>query len=300
MFDIIIATYNNIKELKNCLKSFEDQTYKAFNIFVCVDGSTDGTLEFLGSADLNFKFKVLQHPNGKNHGRNASRNLAIPYLRADHLLIFDSDIVASEDLIEQHYGLLKKTDCVSVGEVIYKNADKNIWANYVQKRGKGKYKHKDEIPFLYLTTGNVALKTKYFLEIDGQDPNMKTYGGGDTEFAYRLHKKANLSTYFNKNAIGYSVMTKSLSFALDQMQEFGAINLNYISKKHPDFKELFWFGLMTAKGIKPLLFRMLLSKINEMFALLILPIVPAFLKMKLIGFLVLYRIYKGYKLTVNN
>ena len=129
---------------------------------------------------------------------------------------------------------------------------------------------------------------------------MKTYGGGDTEFAYRLHKKFNLPTYFNKDAIGYSIMTKSLSFALDQMQEFGAINLNYIKKKHPEFKELFWFHLMTSQGIKPSLFRMMLSKLNEKIALLLLAVVPGFLKIKLINFLVLYRIYKGYRLKSGN
>ena len=46
-FDIIIATYNNLEELTKCLKSFEKQTYKEFNVFVCVDGSTDGTLNYL-------------------------------------------------------------------------------------------------------------------------------------------------------------------------------------------------------------------------------------------------------------
>jgi len=299
-FDIIIATYNNLEELTKCLKSFEKQTYKEFNVFVCVDGSTDGTLNYLDTATFNFDFKILQHPDKENKGRNTARNLAIHYLRSEYLLTFDSDIIPSPYLIEKHYELLKNTDCISVGEVDYQNANKNRWAYYLQKRGKGKYKHGSEIPFQYLITQNVAFKTKYFLEINGQDPNMKTYGGGDTEFAYRLHKKFNLPTYFNKDAIGYSIMTKSLSFALDQMQEFGAINLNYIKNKHPEFKELFWFHLMTYKGIKPSLFRMMLSKLNEKIALLLLAVVPGFLKIKLINFLVLYRIYKGYKSAIAN
>jgi len=297
-FDVIIASYNNLEELIHCLKSFDQQTYKEFNVFVCVDGSTDGTLNFLETATFTFDFKILQHPDKKNKGRNTSRNLAIPHLKSEYLLTFDSDNVASHDLIEKHYELLNKQDCISIGEVIYKNADKNIWASYYQTRGQGKYKHNEEIPYFYLTTGNAAFKTKCFLEINGQDPNMKTYGGGDTEFAYRLHKKFHLPTYFNKEAFGYSTMTKSLSFALDQMQEFGAINLHYIKNKHPDFKELFWFHLMTSKGIRPSLFRIMLSKLNEKIALLLLPVVPKFLKVKLISFLVLYRIYIGY--TLNN
>jgi len=298
-FDIIIATYNNLVELKRCLKSFENQTYKAFDVFVCVDGSTDGTVKFLNTAKFNFSFKVLQHPGQENMGRGATRNLAIPYLTSEYLLTFDSDITASAELLEKHYELLNNKDCVSVGEVVYQNADKNIWAYYQQTRGKGKYKHQEEIPFLYLTTGNAALKTKYFLQIHGQDINMKTYGGEDTEFAYRLHKKFNLPTYFNKDALGYAIMNKSLTLGLEQMEEFGAVNLHYIINKHPDFKELFWFDLITSKGIKSFLLRAMLSKINERFALLILPVVTVFLKMKLIGFLVLYRIYAGYKNITN-
>lgn len=46
LFDIIIPTYNNYEELKNCLVAFEHQTIKNFRVFVCIDGSTDETLSF--------------------------------------------------------------------------------------------------------------------------------------------------------------------------------------------------------------------------------------------------------------
>jgi hypothetical protein len=49
-------------------------------------------------------------------------------------------------------------------------------------------------------------------------------------------------------------MNKSLAFALEQISEFGAVNLPYIRRKHPEFVEMFnyetlmsnswWSGLL--------------------------------------------------------
>jgi glycosyltransferase involved in cell wall biosynthesis len=44
---VITPTYNNLPELRQCLKALSQQTYTDFVAYVCVDGSTDGTLEYL-------------------------------------------------------------------------------------------------------------------------------------------------------------------------------------------------------------------------------------------------------------
>ena len=297
LFDIIIPTFNNREEVLSCINGFEQQTLKDFRLLICIDGSTDGTFEALEvfRKHSSMKIEVLEHPDKKNHGRNATRNLALSLMNAKYLICLDSDAVPAPDFLEQHYAILQKEYCISAGDLTYSNADVNTWANYLHTRGKKRYESGDMIPFKYLTTGNLALPSTMFIELGGQDINMKTYGGGDTEFAYRLHTRFNAPIYYAKQAVAYSVMQKSLSFALKQMQQFGAVNLRYIRSKHPEFKEIFRIGEMLGDSPQSRLMRILLhptfGRISEMLA----EILPLSMSPLFISHAVASRILLGYQ-----
>lgn len=47
MIYVILAVYNRRKVTEQCLKNLLNQTYKAFEIIVFDDGSTDGTFEMI-------------------------------------------------------------------------------------------------------------------------------------------------------------------------------------------------------------------------------------------------------------
>ena len=244
LFDIIIPTYNNRDELLACMNGFEQQTMKDFRLLICIDGSTDDTIESIEHlcSLSTLQIEILQHHDRVNHGRNATRNLALPHIKAEYLAFLDSDAIPAPDFLEQHLTILRKGFCVSAGDLIYTNADTNAWANYLHTRGKKRFESEELVPFQYITTGNLALPSKIFIEIGGQDENMKLYGGGDTECAYRLHMQFHVPIHYAKHAIAYSIMQKSLPFALNQMQQFGAVNLRYIRTKHPAFLEIFRIG----------------------------------------------------------
>ncbi len=297
MFDVIIPTYKNLEELKRCLQAFENQTYKEFRILVCVDGPAKSVLEYFSAGKFNFPFKVLTHRNGKRNGRNATRNLALGYLESKYLLMFDSDIIPASDLLEKHLALLKKKDCISVGEVVYTNASKNILADYIQTRGKNKYKNGQTIPSYYLATSNVAFESQYFLNAGGQDPDMVSYGGGDIEFGYRMEKMFHLPVIYNKEAVGYAKWSKSLDFVLSQMEEFGAVNLHKIKSKYPELREVFRFHLAESKNLKSRFVRFFLrdtigTAVKEM-----VPHAPRLIRRLLIHYLFFWSIYKGYVLN---
>lgn len=286
---------NNLEELKDCLAGFEKQTYRNFRIFVCVDGSTDGTNEFLSEAKLNFEMIPLQHPENKHCGRNETRNLAIKYLDSEYLLMFDSDIVPDVLLLAEHAKLLEQKDCISVGEVYYKNHKTNIWADYLHHRGKGQFADDETIPAYYLNTQNVGIRTRYFLESGGQDPNLThSYGGDDTELGYRLGKDFNLTAVFNKKAFGHSILDKSLDKALMQMREFGEINLHLIRKKHPEFREIFHFDLADGKSIKAKTTRFFLKNSFAFLAKGLLPTMPRAVSLKIVHYLVFQSILSGF------
>ena len=295
MFDIVLPTYNNLEELKHCLTALEKQTYKEFKVFVCVDGSTDGTVEFLENSDFNFDLKILEHADKKNKGRNLTRNLCIPFLSNEFFLMIDSDCVPKPNLVEKHKLLLEKNDVISVGEVFYVNTRTNIWAKYLMTRGKGQFTDQQEIPAHYLNTQNVAFRTKYFLDSGGQDLEMSSsYGGDDTELGYRLNKLSGIKTIFNKSAAVFSDLDKNLNKALEQMEEFGANNLKLIRKKHPEFKTVFRVDLFEGRNFSNKFIKFLLNSFFFGLAKSILILLPSKLKMICVHYLVIAAIYKGY------
>ena len=295
-FDIIIPTYNNLSELKECLNGFSGQTFKDFRIMVSVDGSNDGTNEYLESTQFEFGLIKLNHPDNAHKGRDETRNLSLNQITAEYILLFDSDIVPDDILLQKHYELLEKKECISVGEIIYKNADENIWAYYLQRRGRGKYKDMAEMPAYYLNTENVAFRSKYFIESGGQDLDLsKSYGGDDTVLGYRIYRKFNIPTMYNKSAVGYSVLDKSLEKALEQMREFGNVNLKIIKNKYPELNQIFKLNIMESKTFPNIFIRLFLNKSVVKSLLKTITFLPKRLRLWYVKLLVFYSVYKGYK-----
>jgi len=294
-FDVIIPTYNNLSELKECLNGFSNQTFKDFRIIVCVDGSTDGTNEYLDNSKFNFELLRLNHESNAHKGRDETRNLSLNNISAEYILLFDSDMVPNNDLIRKHLELLEEKECISTGEIIYKNKSENIWAFYLQTRGKGKYNDREEIPSYYLNTQNAALRSKYFIESGGHDSDLSnSYGGDDTVLGYRINKKFNIPAVFNKSAEGYSVLHKTLNEALEQMREFGNVNLKIIQMKYPSFKHLFRFDIIESNLIQHKIIRLLLHEWIAKVLLKLIKVLPRKVKIKAIHYLVFFSIYKGY------
>ncbi len=294
MIDVVIPTYNNLHELKACLAGFENQEFKNFRILICVDGSTDGTLAYLKKAEFSFQYKVLTHPDGKNKGRNAARNLSLNHLTATCLVMIDSDVVPDARFLEAHLRLLEKETCISAGHIDFTNRKINAWADYYQTRGKHKYRHGKTMPGHYLTTGNVAMETDYFIRIGGQDAKIDRYGGGDTEFAYRMEQTFQLPVIYNRMACGTSEMNKTLDQALVQMYHFGKYNLHYLREKHPEFKLLFRFDLIISQSLYAKCVRRLIRSRFDLLVYKTLPLMPAFKRRLFIHFLVFSQMFKGY------
>lgn len=290
-FDIIIPTYNNLKELSECLDGFKAQTCTSFRVIICIDGSTDNTAEFLAAQDYPFNFIVVNHPDGKNHGRNSTRNLALPHLSAKYLILLDSDAIPAPDFIEAHKRYLEREDGVSIGIIRYTNWDKNIWARYTVRRGRYHMPPLTYLKYQFFNTGNVAFRTSYFTELNGQDSNMTRYGGGDTEFAIRLFDTYHPPFFNNTDAVAYSEMNKELPFALKQMVEFGKYNLRYLHNKHPAHRNL--YGMPQMKKY-PLLFSIIgsqfIAKTLEPIAI----ILPKAIQPALVRLLVIGAIYRGF------
>ena len=84
---VVVPTHNNVDELARCLASLQVQDRPPDRVIVCVDGSTDGTLEHLAAmADSSpLAIHTRTHPGNVHRGRAATRNLALDLLDADYV-----------------------------------------------------------------------------------------------------------------------------------------------------------------------------------------------------------------------
>lgn len=296
IFDIIIPTMNNLAELRDCLEGFQNQLFKEFRVICCIDGSTDGTNEFLNIAAFNYQILKLNHEDNKSKGRDETRNLALYHLNSEYVLLIDSDTIPSPELLKNHYDLLKSKDCISVGDVRINDINENVWSYYLQTRGKRKFKNLEEIPAYYLNTQNVAFRSKYFIEIGGQDTDLSnSYGGDDTVLGHRIEKRFKIPTIFNQSAVAHSKTEKSLDVALIQMKEFGTGNLKIIKEKYPELNKIFRLNIMESEAIYFKIFRMFLNESTAKLGRRILKISPSPINLWIIQFLVFNAIYQGYK-----
>ena len=294
LFDIIIPSYNNKTELLSCLQGFSHQTFKDFRIFICIDGSTDGSVEAVKSLGIQAEHVILEHPDKTNQGRNATRNLAFPYLSATFVLFFDSDITPYPDLIEKHYQILSKRICISVGNVDYLNKNKDLWAGYTSKRGYNKFSPLEQMPYEYMNMGNLAMPSIFFKILNGMDANLRKYGGDDSELSIRLEKEFNPIVINNSFAKGFSILNKTLEFAFSQLEEFGTYNLKYIHKKHPGFGHIYAFDIMSGQSLKSLVFKLMMRKNIADILQKHITLLPSFLRFKAIHYLGAYYLYKGF------
>ena len=291
--DVIVPTYNNLAELQRCLGSIGPSDLVE-RVLVCVDGSTDGTLEHLLGATYEIELVTLEHPDGLNHGRAATRNLALPHLRAPFVLLLDSDMKLEPDAMERHLAVLRSRPCVSIGAVRYENARQNLWARYLMTRGANKNRAGATVRPLDFVTANSALPTVDLLAVGGFDETLSGYGGEDTELALRLHERR-VQFVFNADAIATSVETKTAAAGLDELRRYGATNLRTTRARHPELPAPYLVDRLESDKPGDRLFAALLNPLTDGLASLLIRIPWFPLQRRLLNYRVLRAVWSGYR-----
>ena len=295
LFTIVIPTYNNRSQLENCLRSILKLDSDDYKVVICDNGSTDGTIEFLKDfVNQHPSFTFSEHPDKQNKGRAANRNQALPFTNSEYVLFLDSDATVSKEILIEHAKVLKANpNAVSIGKAVYSNANTNVWAAYLSKRGQGKYKHLENADYKYFNTQNVALPSLFFKELGGYDSKMFFYGGDDIEFGCRLRKTFHPSFIVNDKALVFAEMDKTFSKALEQFEEYGKYNLPYTIQKHPKDDDIFHFHLYLNNNLRSRFFRFILNDFFGSVLSLFLKISPSFLQVQIINYRVALAIKKG-------
>jgi len=291
---VVIPTYNNLPELRLCLKALSQQSYKDFVAYVCVDGSTDGTLEYLRCQPYEF-VKVLTHPDGRNHGRNAARNLALPYLHQHRWVAFlDSDSIPLPDWLESFCTSAKENE-VLIGKILYYAPfGPNPWHSYRLWRSNTHRKTKERITFKHFCTISAFLSAAVFQQVGGFDPAIRRHGLGDVELGWRLQ---NMGLRFRliAEAKVWSASQHTPAQALLRYYEMGRVNLPFLYRKHPGIQEHLYGGRWLTKPFYKFVAQMMYFLVRPSWVYSLLDRVPTWLQVRFLHYLVLYAIMQGYK-----
>jgi glycosyltransferase involved in cell wall biosynthesis len=291
---IVIPTFNNLDELRACLDAIPLGGASP-SVLVAVDGSTDGTIEYLRSSRLPFSVRVLEHDDRANHGRARARNLALPFLDAEFTLFLDSDMRLEPGAIATHLNLLSRRECVSIGDVMYMNASDNLWARYLGTRGHNKAMDGAVIRPLDFHTANVAMRTSDVLALGGFDESLTGYGGEDTEFGLRVARQLGRPLVYNAQARATTVEPKTVDAGLAQLRRYATTNLHAILRKHPDAPAPFWIDRLDSPRLRNRLMRLMLNPLTDLVVNLALPVTPFAIQRRLLNYKVIRAVFSGYQ-----
>lgn len=113
---VIIPTFNRSAELRKCLGSLSEQTYRDFETIVVDDGSTDETPKVAET----FKVRLLR--NERNMGLRASWNRGVENSSSKFVAFTDDDAIPNPDWLEKLMaGFLSERVAVTTGRVLPKS-----------------------------------------------------------------------------------------------------------------------------------------------------------------------------------
>jgi glycosyltransferase involved in cell wall biosynthesis len=104
LVSVIVPNYNYLRYIDKCLESALNQDYPNIEVIVVDDGSTDGSLEYLGG--LGSSIKVIQQ---KNQGVSVARNNGLFESSGEFIAFLDADDFWDSSKISKQMNILLST-----------------------------------------------------------------------------------------------------------------------------------------------------------------------------------------------
>ena len=124
---VLIPVYNAKKTIKETIESIKKQKYCG-NIYINIidDGSTDGTLEYLKSIDLDSNINIIE---SKHSGKAEALNKGLQKVNTDYTITIDGDTIlhplAVRNIMNKLINSNEKT-VATAGCLFVKNAKKSF------------------------------------------------------------------------------------------------------------------------------------------------------------------------------
>ncbi len=197
---IVITNYNYKQYLRQAIESAVNQSYKAKEIIVVDDKSTDGSDKYL--FDLSKEFGISYVIHDQNKGLPSSRNTGIDNTSSELIQFLDADDILYKDKLKRSVESFIKYPEVSIVYTDYDEIDLRTGAS------KREFKHPYDVKLLVqscIISTNSMFRRSYFTENGKYNPkykvaedyelylrskhNLLAYHIPESLFAYRMHGK---------------------------------------------------------------------------------------------------------------
>lgn len=247
MVSVIVPAYNSARTLPLVIRAMERQSYSAeyFEVIIIDDGSIDETPQLLRRIPLPTNFKVVRHDT--NRGLAVARNTGIHKARGELLIFLDADMEANPDFIALHVQRQSFPNVVGVLSAILPaqpSRDKYQRYLYEARRGAKRWSSTQPLPYSVFVLGCSSVKRAALDTIGIFAAELTSYGGEDTELAYRLWRKYPEGLYYDPRIKVYHHHRRSLPAALNLLHQFGQTGVPLIVQKHPELAADYYFSYL--------------------------------------------------------
>ncbi|MGL5593102.1 MAG: glycosyltransferase [Cetobacterium sp.] len=248
MISVIIPLYNVEKYIYDCLLSFENQSYKDFEIIIIDDGSTDKSLEvvktYIHQSKLNIK--IIEQ---ENQGVSVARNTGITNSKGEYICFVDSDDMVSPKYLQELFEKITEEIDISICNI------KNISeAQTYEKKIERERNSEIEIYSSEIALNKFLLRDlkpgvwamiikKNILEKNNIYFTKGARYSEDIEFIYKILASSNKISLTDSKLYYYRIRGNSAMAIVDNKRKDGfklMKNLeNYYSEKNHSFKDKF-------------------------------------------------------------
>ena len=186
---IAMPTFNRREILLQTLASLQRQSVSPsrYEVIVCVDGSTDGTVEALAMVRPPYSLRwVVQRNRGAVFAANAAARLA----RNDVVIILGDDQLASFDLVAAHLEAHQRLGTILVqGDYPLAPGHDREGASMLYERSRRAAMEQAVAGgsvFWHMWGGNFSIRRATWEAIGGFDETFADYGADDTDLGMRV------------------------------------------------------------------------------------------------------------------
>lgn len=129
---VIVPVYNAAEWLTDAVSSVVNQEY-VHEVILSEDCSSDNSFAVCTAlTKSNPKVRLVKHPDGKNHGAGATRNLGVLNAQCDFIAFLDADDICLPNRFNAPMSLLKQNPLVdgvyeAIGTMFQNQRAKNNW-----------------------------------------------------------------------------------------------------------------------------------------------------------------------------
>ena len=242
---VVVPTYQRRARVMTLIESFRHQTFRArdYEVVVCVNGSTDGTVEALEAAVTDHALRVVLETRP---GRSAALNAGIRASRGELVVLLDDDMEPVPEFLAMHWSAHLGRDRIGVMGAVPVAVEPAAPSStrYIAGKFNRHLANLARPEYRVLLTdffsGNFSIRRQVLHEAGGFDEDFQIYGNEDLELSFRL-AKSGVAIEYSATALAIQRNDKAFAALVEDSIAEGRTAVVFAGK-HPDAVRLLKLG----------------------------------------------------------